>query len=275
MVLQYNKINKKTKDLLTKEFNTSKKVEVVTTTENNVKFTTTLQDNVSADLEVEWQDKTHGLVLKGKADNKSTLKLEASVENNAVEGLKATIETSNSADTAPDSIKTTVEFANKSVATSAGIDFVSRTACASAVLGYQGFAIGGQAELALENTDGPKSLNGTAAYSTAEYTLALSLTEKAKQLGISYLHNLRGVDATVAAEYTVSSEKNSFVVGGKYNLDKSSYVKARVNTEGLLSLVYSQSLRKNVNLTLSTDINTSNKPSEGQKVGLVLAFSDE
>jgi len=268
---QYSKLTKKIKDSLDKDFPKENKVEVVTRTANNVKFTSTgtLKSPVLGELEVEYTDSRSGVTLKGKNDTNGKLTLEASIENKIAEGLKLTFE-SVSENGDPSNLKAGFEYGNNNLAVAGSYDVLSTTATASGVLNRSNISLGAQVEV-VSNRD-PK-LDVTLAYGTPEFTLAVTAENKGERIKTSYLHNLRNVDATVSAEYVYSESKNTFVVAGKYNLDKTSVVKARLKNDGLISVVYTQQVRPNVNLSLSVD--TSNGSAlNAPKVGFVVSFND-
>jgi len=243
----------------------------VTKTANNVKFTSTgtLKSPVTGEIEVEYSDSRSGVTLKGKNDTLGKLTLEASIENKIAEGLKLTFESVTEGD--PSSLKAGFEYANNNLAAAGSYDILKSTATASGVLSRNNISLGAQVEV-VENND-PK-FDVTLAYSTPEFTLAASGENKFDKIKTSYLHNLKSVDATVSAEYLYSENKNTFVVAGKYNLDKTSVVKARLKNDGLISVVYAQDIRPNVNLSLSVDTTSSGSGLSAPKVGFVLSFKD-
>eukprot|EP00004_Rigifila_ramosa_P008839 TRINITY_DN2025_c0_g1_i2.p1 TRINITY_DN2025_c0_g1~~TRINITY_DN2025_c0_g1_i2.p1 ORF type:complete len:308 (+),score=74.92 TRINITY_DN2025_c0_g1_i2:60-983(+) len=307
MAVQYSKLNKPTKDLLTKEFSTDNKIEVVSAAANGAKFTAgaTLAADVLGEIEVEYTDVPSALTVKAKHDTKvrsslsfvyrgerrqrkrgepidrtlarfhisrsqKKLFLEASVSGKLIDGGKLIVE-STTVDSQPTSVKAAIEFANKSFSTAASYDLLQGTASVAGLVSYEGFLLGGEAELAVSESNVKKTA-ATLAYSAADFTVAATVTNAGQSIATSYLHKLKS-GATVAAEYVYGS-KASFTVAGKYPLDKDSYLKGKVTQEGQVSLTYNQKIKPNVGLALVAEIATAKTGSGSQKVGFQLSFTD-
>jgi len=122
------------------------------------------------------------------------------------------------------------------------------------------------------------SINGAdciAQYSTKDFTVTAALNTSSDEIAATYIHNLSNVNATVAGTYTFNTSKgtNNFAVGGKYVTDPTSSIKAKIESTGNLSLLYSQRLNTNLTLNLGTTIKTSQLGAAGsQSIGVALKY---
>jgi hypothetical protein len=96
----YSDLGKSAKDLFNKGYNYGTvKLDVKTKTDNNIKFNFTGEHNTDVQkslgtLEAKWECKKHGVVFVEKWNTDNILKSELSVENNIVDGLKLTLDSS-------------------------------------------------------------------------------------------------------------------------------------------------------------------------------------
>ncbi len=70
--------------------------------------------------------------------------------------------------------------------------------------------------------------------------------------------------------WTSTKSETSFGIGAKYELDKQSSVRAKVNNSSQIGLGYQRKLRDGVTLTLSTLINGKKFQQGGHKLGVAL-----
>lgn len=126
---------------------------------------------------------------------------------------------------------------------------------ASSVFGYEGFAVGLQAEYVYDKW---QNINGVAAYTHPDYvgTLFAKVNTHAASniLGLSFHHriNPRASIATEASlDVNKSNESPKITVGGSYDfVDSPTTVKGKVDTEGRVSLSYAHRLNKYARLIL-------------------------
>jgi voltage-dependent anion channel protein 2 len=98
--------------------------------------------------------------------------------------------------------------------------------------------------------------------------------EKGDLLKASYLHTVSPVSrTTVAAEiaHRFSKNENTFTVGGLYELDTLTTVKARLNNHGKLAALLQHEWRPKSLITFSGEVDTKSLDKTA-KIGLALAL---
>jgi len=273
----FKDVGKKARDLLKKEFISDNEFEIEQNTTNGLKFKANGKRNgtgFDTDFEVEYKDKPAGLTVKEKLTAGSDLSLEISLENKVVNGSKVTIESTTNTG-APKGIKAGFEFSNNASASNVNFDVQKNVLDASATFAYEAFLVGGKAEFDA-NKGAIKSADAVAQYSNKDFTVTAGINSSLDEISATYIHNLSNVNATVAGTYVFNTNKgsNAFAVGASYKTDASSNVKAKIESTGLLSLLYSQSLNNNLTLNLGTSIKTGALGTAGsQNIGVALKYS--
>jgi len=273
----FKDVSKKANDILKKEFVSNHEFEIKNKTTNGLEFTTTGKRNGTGfdiDFEVEYNDKPAGLKVKEKLNNDKDMTLEVSLANKIVDGLKVGVESVTTTGK-PKSINATLEFANKSSSSQVVVDLQKLVVDASTVVAYENFLVGAKTQF-----DANKgSINGAdcvASYSSKDFTVTAGVNSGKEEVTGTYVYRLSNVDATLAGSYTfkTSNSSSTFAVGGAYKCDNNSCVKAKVESNGVLSLLYSQKMNENLTLGLGTSIKTSQLGGAGsQDVGVSLKYS--
>jgi len=278
----YGDLGKKSSDLLTKEFPDKTKLEVKTKSNNGVSFEGNITRNADHSiyglLNPKYKHGAHGITVGASVDTKRALKVEATAED-LVPGLKTTI--TGHADT--ESLTLEAEYKHEYLTLGGSVNVLSpkgNRVTASSVFGYEGFAVGLQAEYVYDKW---QNINGVASYTHPDYvgTLFARVNTHAATniLGLSFHHriNPRATIATEAAlDVNKSSESPKIVVGGAYDLlDSPTTVKGKVDTEGRVSLSYAHRLNRYARLILGSSINTNNFSASGNHTfGLTLSIND-
>ncbi|KAL1921375.1 uncharacterized protein VTP21DRAFT_11091 [Calcarisporiella thermophila] len=107
-----------------------------------------------------------------------------------------------------------------------------------------------------------------------QYVMSINANQQMNYFSASYYHSV-DEELAVAGRATLDTSKEgtmSMEVGAKYILDPSAFVKAKVNSDGIIGLCYSQRLRPDVILTLSGNIDSNKLNENSHKVGLSLAI---
>lgn len=278
----YSDLGKKSSDLLTKEFPDKVKLEVKTKTNNGVSFEGNITRNpdhsVYGLFNPKYKHGAHGLTVGVSVDTKRALKVEATAED-LVPGLKTTL--TGHADS--ESLTFDAEYKHEYLTLGGSVNVLSpkgNKVTASSVFGYEGFAVGLQAEYVYDKW---QNINGVASYTHPDYvgTLFARVNTHAATnvLGLTFHHRFSN-RATIATEASLdvnkSSESPKIVVGGSYDLaDSPTTVKGKVDTEGRVSLSYAHRLNKYARLILGSSINTNNFSASGNHTfGLTLAIND-
>jgi len=278
----FKDVSKKANDLLKKDFVGNHEFEIKNKTTNGLEFTTAGKRNgvgFDIDFEVEYNDKPAGLKVKEKLNKDQDMTLEVSLANRVVDGLKVGVE-SVTTKGKPKTINAKLEFTNKNSSSEVVVDLQKLSVDASTVVGYENVLAGAKTHF-----DANKGSFGgadcVASYSGADMTITAGVnTGKDDSTSVTgtYVYNLASVakDATLAGSYTynLKTSASSFSVGGLYKCDANSSVKAKIESNGLLSLVYSQKMNNNLTLGLGTNIKTSQLGgAESQEVGVSLKYS--
>ena len=101
--------------------------------------------------------------------------------------------------------------------------------------------------------------NGALGYTTPEYTVTLTASNKLGVFGASYFHRLsKSVEAGAKATWNKKADAAVAIeVGSKYILDKDAFVKAKIDNGGRLGLGYTQLLRPGIKLSLGGSFDTT------------------
>jgi len=276
----YADLGKKSSDLLNKEFPDRPKVEIKTKTPSGVSFEGSVTRNndgsIYGQLYPKYKFGSQGVTVGASIDTKRALKVEASVED-IVPGLKTTITGHGESE----SITVDAEYKMEYVTVATSLNVLSAQGnrfTGSTVVGYDGFAVGLQAEYVYDKW---RNFNGIVSYTHPEFVATLFARSNAQTsniLGLTY-HQRVNPRTAVAAEATFDANKTSespkITVGGSYDLTVDSVVKAKMDTEGKLSGSFAQRLNKYTRLILGSSVNTNNFSASGNHTfGLTLSFND-
>jgi len=278
----YGDLGKKSSDLLSKDFPDKVKLEVKTKSNNGVSFEGNITRNADHSifglLNPKYRHGAHGVTVGASVDTKRALKVEATLED-LVPGLKGTL--TGHADS--ESLTFDAEYKHEYLTLAGSVNVLSpkgNKVTASSVFGYEGFAVGLQAEYVYDKW---QNVNGVASYTHPDYVGTLFArvnTHNASNiLGLSFHHRINS-RASIATEASLdvnkSAESPKIVVGGSYDLvDSPTTVKGKVDTEGRVSLSYAHRLNQHARLILGSSINTNNFSASGNHTfGLTLSIND-
>jgi len=158
--------------------------------------------------------------------------------------------------------------------------FKGPTFTGDVVVSQQGFVLGGEASYNVHDAQ-IKHYNLATGYSNDDYSVTVHALANLSKYSASYYHRVnRDVEAGAQAIYSSKSPSNavSIEVGAKTYLDNAAFVKAKMNSAGVLGLGYTQALRPGVTLALgvTVDTKTLGKASETAKpahnMGVSLTF---
>jgi len=278
----YADLGKKSNDLLTKEFPDRTKLEVKTKAKDGLSFegniTRNADHSISGLFNPKYKHGAHGITVGASVDTRRALKVEATAED-LVPGLKTTI--TGHADS--ESLTFDAEYKHEYLTLAGSVNVLSpkgNKVTASSVFGYEGFAVGLQAEYIYDKW---QNINGVASYTHPDYVgtlFALVNTHAASNiLGLSFHHRINN-RASIATEASLDVNKTNeapkIAVGGSYDLvDSPTTVKGKVDTDGRVSLSYAHRLNQYARLILGSSINTNNFSSSGNHTfGLTLSIND-
>jgi len=280
-------VGKLSNDLLTKDYpKPGQSLEVNTKAPNGVAFKVTGHQNpkndaVTADAEIKHVDPTLGTTTTFTWSGANVLKGQIELENKPAKGLK--FETISSV--APESNLLTAIFNTQykapGVQARGSFDLSKGPLFTGDVVAMRdGFLLGGEATYDVHEAQ-IKHYNFATGYSNPEYSITIHALANLSKFSASYYHKVnRDVEAGAQAIYNSKSSSNTvnIEVGCKTYLDNAAFIKAKMNSAGVLGLGYTQALRPGVQLGLGIMVDTKHlgKATEPSKpahnIGLTLKF---
>jgi len=289
----YKNLGKLAKDLLNKDYEKNlPSLKLDTKAENEVSLSVEGKRDVKTGefvvdpFQYKYDSAERGYTFVGKATSNRKLTAEFSVIDKLAKGLKVVTTFStilvHKADQVPDNaVKLGLEYTRDNVAATSDFELVKKdryatTANITTVVGNKTFALGGEVGVNLVDAT-PSKYDSVASYTVGNFVVTGSLRDKFNTIGSSFYRKVND-DTSLAGEFSfkINNSDSSFVVGGQRKLDKDTSVKAKLNSDGIVSLSYIQQLRKNVRAVFSTEINALNlnKP-DAHKIGFGITFTDE
>ncbi|KAI8927953.1 eukaryotic porin/Tom40 [Entophlyctis helioformis] len=276
----FSDIGKAINDLVSKDYPVgSAKLEVNTTTPNNIKFTVSgNKDNksgaIASELKAKYTDKSRGLTFTETWTTTNVLGAELELEDSLAKGLKLNLIGSLLPEKGTKNAKAGLEYKQDYVFTRSSLDlFKGPTILADAVVGNNGFIVG--AEVAYDVSDAKvQKYSAAAGYIAPQYTISLIAANKFNLFSASYHHKVNAkVEAGAKATWNKLADSNVAIeVGTKYVLDRDAYLKAKVDNTGRLGLGYTQVLRPGIKLSLGGLFDTTRLQNDVHKVGLSLTL---
>jgi len=266
----FSDIGKPAKDILTGGYNYDHKVSVNTKTGNNVDLSSNYVlkgDTPAVDFKT-----TCSMFGKAKCDttlsNTGSIKLGFTFDD-IMPGLKATVNGSvpdvNSGSMAVQYVKDNLGMkASMGIGPSPKMDM-------SVGFGMDALALGGEA--AYDTVSGSLTKYGVGVqYKMDDLTMAVGLADKLDTATISAVH-YANKDWTVAGDITrkLSSGANTFSLGASTKTVDGATAKATVDSNGLLSAMYTTKLNKSVTMSACSQMDTKSL-SKPVKLGFQLAM---
>jgi len=269
----FKDLGKRGSDLLTKEFQLDKKVEWKGTTSSNVTVETNFvqkgDGSIIGTLTPSYKYKEYGLNFLAEVTTKKDIKLETSVENQGVKGLKLTL----TGESKGDANFATVgaEFKHEKATFNGSIDYGKKNGSilkASAVVGASGFALGLSTDYFLGVTDPSelKLFNTTLAYSSNDFDATMFGrriigNEDKNEIGGTYYHNVNkelAIGTEAVFDTSNSEAKPKLSCGIQYKVHPDTIAKAKFDTQGNLALSFQQKFNENSKLIIGSIIDTNN-----------------
>jgi len=279
-------LGKSSNDLLGKDYHFSgSSLEVKTKTPSDVTFKVAgardaKYDQINGDIEAKYADKKHGLTFTQTWTTSNVLKSQVELENHIVKGLKLDLNTSLLPEKGAKSATFNTAYKQSGLHFRSALDvFKGPTFTADAVVGREGFLIGGEA--AYNVTEGKISRYAAAVgYNAPEYAVTLLGLNNLNTFTASYYHRVSSdVEAGAKAIYDskLTNGGVAIEVGAKAYLDPLSSIKAKISNAGVLAIGYTQTIRPGVKASfgLAVDTQKLNDPAPAgpsHKVGVHLVF---
>lgn len=205
------------------------------------------------------------------------LKTQVELENQIAKGLKLDLQAHLFPATQAKTALVNAVYKQPSLHTRALLDvFKGPTFTADAVVGRDGFLLGAESTYSVP-TGSITKYAVAAGYAAPSYTLSLHGLANLSVFSASYYHKVsKDVEAGAKAiwDSKATTANVGLEVGTKAYLDNTAFVKAKVNSVGLVCLGYTQALRPGVKASVGIAIDTTqlNTPTVAHKVGTSLTF---
>lgn len=277
----FKDLGKTCSDLLSKDFTVGKHIcEVKTKTANGVTFTpkaTNAGGKFDASLAAKYMfpGKVSG---EGKIDTAGVLSTTVETARFA-KGLTLTLDTSTptSGTALFSSAKATADYKQEAFAAKATYEYYKQAASAAVSAVYGSFTMGCSADYSVAKSSLAKCA-AACQFVQPDFTLCATLSDSPGKPGStvyagSYFHKISSA-MQVGGELTKTSSDTGFAFGCLYKLDKSTSVKGKVNTDGILSASYKQAISPMTTLTLAAAVDTVDlAASSKHKVGMELKIA--
>lgn len=294
----FKDLGKNATDLLTKDFPSTQKFELNTTSENGLKFQTIVEQKkgkagsdgvvpnvMFGSFQTKLDLTDYGVAFTGTLDTE-LLRWEVVLSKLVKPGIKSTFRGSTSTEVIKE-VYGDVEYKGKYG--NFVFDFNLRDDTPklelASVVGQNGFSIGAKGSYVLP--DDPKkggsldAVSVTGGYTSKSFDFTGTFNGKFDKHGFKptlgstllYKHNADTSFATTASWDPSKDLKDgvSVTVGGQYNFDSQTSVKGKASTSGALGVAYKQKLNKNVTLQLATEINAIK--TQPHTLGLAISFT--
>jgi len=273
----YADLGKRASDLLTKEFPDRKRLEIKTKTSNGVTLDASITQNpdesIVGDFKPKYSYGRQGIAFGASVDTHRNVKLDVTIA--PVPETKVTV----TGDATHDTITVEAEWRNPTATLNTAIDFFNpkgTTALLAAVGAYQNLSVGVQTRY---SNNLFTAVNGVAAYTGVDYIASIYGQFKGERLGATFYQRVNP-RAAVGADMSISTAAKTadsarLAVGGSYELDATTTVKAKFDTEGRLSASYAQRLSVNARAIVGGSVNTNNLTRAGNHTfGFTLQLND-
>lgn len=276
----FSDIAKAANDLLNKDFyhQSSGTLEVKSNAPNNVAFKVTGKSShdkaTSGAIEGKYTDKPNGLTVTQSWNTANVLETKIEMADNLAKGLKAEGIFNFLPATQARGAKFNLYFKQSNFHGRAYFDLLKGpTANIDAIVGDKGFLAGASAGYDVQKAK-VTGYSAAVGYHAATYSAAVTATDNLSVFAASYYHKVNPfVEAGSKATWNSKSGNNvGLEVATKYRLDAVSFVKAKVNNNGIAAVAYNVLLRQGVTLGVGASFDTQKLDQATHKVGTSFTF---
>lgn len=291
----YSNLGKGTKDLLSKGFPATHKVEVTTTAERGLQFVASAEkksdsksgDVVVATFQPKFKYAARGSEFIATIDTNNQIKGEVSRENLVAPGLKATIKAQTGAS---QDVEAALEYKHESGTVATSLVHVPLTGRTNVVGNFtvapfsQAITLGAETRYSFQAGQhaGLNSITGTVNYRGLTHDLTAfvksdagvvtpDVVEVPRLYSVgAHLHYIPSKDVAFASsiEHDLQKNKTKVVLGGSQKVDASTEIKAKLSSEGRLGLGAAKQLTPAVKATIGTELDTFNISGTTPKIGV-------
>ena len=209
-----------------------------------------------------------GVTVTQSWSTANSLDTKVELDNTFAKNLKAEVLTNFIPPTQNYGAKLNLHFKQDMFHTRAFIDLLKGpTATVDCTLGHEGFLVGAEAGYDVQKAAITK-YSAAVGYSVPQYTASVTATNNLSVFAASYYHRVSPL-VEAGAKATWDSKAGSTVgleLAGKYLLDPTSFVKAKINDRGIAALAYNIKLRPGVTFGVGASFDTQNMNEAAHKV---------
>jgi voltage-dependent anion channel protein 2 len=281
LVPLYSKLGKSFSDLLKKKFEYNSKVSVrnAVTSDVTIESSASLNDKglYSGAVKSTYKNRDFGEVeVEANTDGLLSGKVKAKkLADNLVVTLSGNERPSG---------KLLADYQQENFSVSGSVEHNSETTKleATAVVGFDGFSVGGHGRYDTATSD-LEDYNAGAEYSHEDFTATLVTTDRADKLVASYFHKIKnrvgGLRTAVGGrfEYDLTKQSNNRVltIGAEHEVDAATLAKAKIDSNGSIGAVVEHRLdNPSLKLAFAAQWNGKNKSTTPEKFGLGAYFGD-
>jgi len=265
----FKNFGKTLSDLFKEQYDYSRQLKIKSTTANGVVLESSFKNGNEGGVKATCKQPDIGTL---QAELYTTGSTKYSVKNEKLaKGLTLKL----SGDEKP-SGKVEIDYAQEHVATSLVADVAANTSLdAALVTGFEGLSVGGhyKHDVVAQQT---KDYNVGAEYSFNDYTFTVKTSDAISKVSVGYLHRY-STDLQLGAQlaYDLKDHKNLLTVGTAYTVDKSTALKAKVDSQGLLAAVLEHKLpHPAAKIAISVENNAKAASTTPQSFGITLHLGD-
>jgi hypothetical protein len=270
----FSNLGKAPKDLLSKGFPTTNKVEVTTTAENGVNFVATAEkrqvdkaEAIVTTLQPKYHLNVYGIELNGTLDTNNQIKAELNIEDLLVPGLKTISKAQTGAN---QDLEVAFEYKHeKGTFTSSFLHNPSSSKTlisATATVSQQKITAGAETKYSLAPSAGGSltSFTGALNYKAGAHDFTAYLKSDAATNSSrlytagAHLHYLPNKESSFASslEYDLQNSSIRVTIGGSHKLDASTEAKAKLASNGILGIGIAKQFSPVAKATLGAEVNS-------------------
>jgi len=276
----YADLGKAAKDLFDKSFHFGLvKTEIKSSTVSGVEIKTngahhTENGRVKGNMEIKYKVPDYGMTLSEKWDFNNTWTGEVCIEDKLLQGFKQTFEGYFEPNTGKKSAKVKNSFKRDRINMNADLHFLNAmpTILASAVFGHCGFLGGVQVGIDA-GQQAVQNCNYAFGYSGKDFAMHGAVNNGSDFMASIHQKVSADLETAISLSWASSTHDTKFGVAAKYNFDKSTFAKVKVDNSSLIGLAYSFQVRDGVNMTVAGQLDGKSLNSGGHKLGMGFEFA--
>lgn len=273
----YSDLGKGARDLFGKGYNYGNvKLDCKTKTPSGIEFTTNGSSNsetgkICGSLESKYKWREYGLTLSEKWTTDNVLATELTIEDQIAKGLRLSFDTSFAPNSGKKSgkIKSSYKRDHINLNCDVDFDFAGPTVHGAAVVWYSGFLAGYQASFDTSKSKLTKN-NFALGYLGDGFTIHSSVQDTSEFSGSIHQKTNPQLETGITFSWAGTTNITRFGIAAKYDLDRDTAFRVKVNNQAQVGLAFSHILREGIKVSMSTLIDGKNFNAGGHKFGIGL-----